>query len=157
MSASENSRLAEYAAAVRESTMRRLKAVPEGLENYRLTPEAMSFADIASHLIDSDHWLFRMLEEKGIEPIDGIAGAVNITNRSQYIELLDNLERVGERRIELIRNLTESQLSEEMFDARYGREVSVWWIIVRGSLDHEAHHRGQIAACLRKIGIGRPR
>ena len=156
MPATESARLAEYAAAVRQSTMFRLKAVPDGSENFRLTDEAMSFADIAKHLIDSDEWLFRMLKEKGITPIDGIVGAVTIENRQQYDELLEDLERIGEQRIKLIRNLSDSQLSEEMFDARYGREVSMWWIIVRGNLDHEAHHRGQIAACLRKLGIGRP-
>ena len=26
-----------------------------------------------------------------------------------------------------------------------GQEVSVWWIIVRGNLDHEIHHRGQLS------------
>jgi hypothetical protein len=91
----ETIRLAEYAQAVRESTMLRLKAVPDGLENFRLTPEAMSFADIAQHLIDSDRWLFKMLEEKGIEPIDGIVGAVNIADRRQYEALLDDLVRTG--------------------------------------------------------------
>lgn len=136
--------------------MRRLKAVPQGLENFRLTPEAMSIADIAQHLIDSDQWLFKMLEERGMEPIDGVSGAVNIADRKQYETVLDSLERVGQQRVELVRSLSESQLSEKMFDARYDREVSVWWIIVRGNLDHEAHHRGQIAAYLRKIGIGRP-
>ena len=156
MPAAEISRLAEYAAAVRQSTMFRLKAVPEGSENFRLTPEAMSFADIARHLIESDEWLFKMLEEKGIKPLDGIPGAVTIENRQQYTRLLDDLERLGEDRTRFILGLSEPQLSEEMFDERYGREVSVWWIIVRGSLDHEAHHRGQIATCLRKLGIGRP-
>ena len=32
-----------------------------------------------------------------------------------------------------------------------GKEVSVWWIIVRGNLDHEIHHRGQLSSYLRAI------
>jgi len=156
MSATESSRLGEYAAAVRQSTIFRLKAVPHGSENFRLTDEAMSFADIARHLVDSDEWLFRMLKEKGITPIDGITGAVIVENRQQYVRLLDDLERLGKVRTQFILSLSEPQLSEEIFDERYGRKVSVWWIIVRGNLDHETHHRGQIATCLRKLGIGRP-
>ena len=29
----------------------------------------------------------------------------------------------------------------------------MWWIIVRGNLDHETHHRGQIAAYLRMLDV----
>ena len=34
-----------------------------------------------------------------------------------------------------------------------GKEVSVWWIIVRGNLDldHEIHHRGQLSSYPRAI------
>jgi len=38
----------------------------------------------------------------------------------------------------------------EVFDERFG-ETTLWWIVVRGNLDHEIHHRGQIAAYLRDV------
>jgi uncharacterized damage-inducible protein DinB len=39
-----------------------------------------------------------------------------------------------------------------VFDDRFGCQVSVWWVIVRGNLEHEAQHRGQVASYLRILG-----
>jgi uncharacterized damage-inducible protein DinB len=155
VSISESRRLADLALAVRDSSLRRLEMVPVGFENWRLTREAMSFADIAQHLADADDWLIRMLEVKNLEPIVGRSGLIDIVDRNQYMGLLEELQRAGGRRVQLIESLTDVQLSELMFDARYGRDVSAWWVIVRGNLDHEAHHRGQVAAYLRMLGVGR--
>jgi len=151
MSATELKRLAQFSAAVRESTLKRLRAVPENLENWRIAPDAMSFADIAGHLIDADQWLFKKIEIKNLKPILGRAGAVHIENRTQYLNLLDKLDEIGKRREEFILSLREKKLSEKIYDSRFGGEVTVWWIIVRGNLDHEIHHRGQVAAYLRTI------
>jgi uncharacterized damage-inducible protein DinB len=31
------------------------------------------------------------------------------------------------------------------------KEVTIWWIIVRGNLDHETHHRGQLSVYLKPL------
>ncbi|MCH8962044.1 MAG: DinB family protein [Bacteroidetes bacterium] len=147
----EGQRLATFARAVRESTLKRLRRVPPGQENWRIAPGAMSFADLAQHLVDTDEWLFKKMEVKTLDPIVGYTGAVEITDRADYLALLDALVRTGAQRCALLESLTEDQLDEKIFDARFGGEVSLWWIIVRGNLDHEIHHRGQIAAYLRAI------
>ena len=38
--------------------------------------------------------------------------------------------------------------NHEIPDERFGGNVSVWWILLRGNLDHEIHTRGQIALYL---------
>ncbi len=48
--------------------------------------------------------------------------------------------------------MSREELAREVFDGRFGGRVRVWWIVVRGNLDHEAHHRGQIAAGLASLG-----
>jgi uncharacterized damage-inducible protein DinB len=151
MSTIEGRRLSEFSAAVRESTLKRLRSVPEGYENWRMSLESMSFADVAQHLIDADNWLFKMLELKNLRPMVGEPGLVEVTNRDRYLSLLEGLMKTGARRAGMLENMTESQLSEMIFDGRFGREVSVWWIVVRGNLDHEIHHRGQIVAYLRAM------
>ena len=55
------SQMIEFAGAVRVSTVRRLLLVPPGAENWRIDPAAMSFADTAHHLVDSDRWLYDAL------------------------------------------------------------------------------------------------
>ena len=148
----EGQRLSAFARAVRESTLKRLRRVPPGRENWRITPEAMSFADVAQHLIDTDEWLFEKLAVETLDPILGVAGSVTIAARADYEALLDALARTGERRCTLLESLTAEQFDATIYDARFDGAVSVWWIIVRGNLDHEIHHRGQIVAYLRALG-----
>lgn len=154
MTTAECGRLAEFSEAVRESTLKRLLLVPDGSENLRACDKSMSFADIAKHLIDADRWLSTKLENPEIEPLAGIDRPVEIEERSQYLQLLEELKETGRLRRDLIKNLTDERLDESIPDARFGGEVSLWWVIVRGSLDHEAHHRGQISTLL-QIAIRR--
>src|SRR3972149_6634367 len=144
--------LAEWSRAVRESSLKRLRAVPAGSENWRPVADAMSFSDLAHHIVEADEWLFRKLEARALEPLRGRAGAVTITARGQYLELLRKLEQMGARRSQLIAGFSDEQLRDRVEDRRFGGEVTVWWILVRGNIDHEIHHRGQIAAYLRLAG-----
>ena len=131
--------------------MKRLRLVPEGLENWRITDEDMSFADLARHLIDADEWTFEKLEIKELKPMVGRPGLAHVRQREEYEALLSELEETEKRRAALLRGMTQAQLCETIFDERFGKEVTVWWNIVRGNLDHEIHHRGQIAACLSAV------
>jgi len=147
----EGRRLSEFSKAVRESTLKRLRAVPEGYANWRIGSEGMSFADIALHLANADHWLFEKHRVKDLDPIHGSSGCINITTRAEYEMLLVQLKECGRNRALFLEILSEDQYVENIHDSRFGGEVSVWWIIVRGNLDHEIHHRGQIAAMLRML------
>lgn len=141
-------RLAEFSKAVRESTLKRLKLVPPGKENWRVSPEAMSFADTARHLIECDQWLFKKLADKKLPHIDGKAVEEIPVSRQEFEKYLADLQRLGIDRAEKLAKITNDQFAEPMHDNRFGM-VTLWWIIVRGNLDHEAHHRGQIVAYLR--------
>ena len=146
---SESSNLAAWSRAVRESTLKRLRAVPPGRENWRPVPGAMSIAGIAQHIVDADLWLFMKLEDPTLQAMKGCTDANSVPSHQEFLAILSNLERTGERRSALIQQLTPSLLTRQMPDERFGGEVSVWWEIVRGNLDHEVHHRGQLAAYLR--------
>ena len=141
--------LVELSDVIRNSTIKRLKLVPPGKENWRISPNAMSFADSALHLIDSDNWMIKKINQKVLAPIDGIAGSVQIANDDEYKKLIEDLILSGVRRTDFIRSLNRENFEELIYDERFGKEVTVWWIIVRGNLDHEIHHRGIIAAGLR--------
>lgn len=153
MPLTEGRRLLEFSAAVRESTLKRLRLVPGGSENWRVDPEGMSFADIAQHLCDADHWLFEKHRLKDLDPIIGRSGCVNIAIRREYDMLIGQLQDSGRKRALFLEILSEEQLAEKIYDSRFGGEVSLWWIIMRGNLDHEIHHRGQIAAMLRMLNF----
>ena len=52
MNPTDIERLASFSDRVRDSTLKRLRRVPEGQENAAFPDGAMSFADTADHLID---------------------------------------------------------------------------------------------------------
>ena len=148
---STSSQLAEFSNAVRTSTIERLQLIPVGKENWRFSPGAMSPADIAYHLIETDEWLFKKIELKNLKSILGNSGTVEIQIRNDYLKLIEELINSGKKRSGLILSLDDKGLQEKIYDDRFAKEVSVWWIIVRGNLDHEIHHRGQLSAYLRAI------
>jgi uncharacterized damage-inducible protein DinB len=131
--------------------MKRLRSVPPGYENWRPTTESLSIAEIAQHLIDADQWLFDKLADPSLSGITAVAGSVAIETRQEFEFLLDRLDQLGSERASLLSELSPSELDKSVQDDRFGGPVSVWWVIVRGNLDHEAHHRGQLATYLRTI------
>ena len=144
----QGERLAEFSDAVRESTLKRLTIVPAGAENWRISEDSMSFADIAQHLIDADKWLFKKLESKDYPRMVGSSGSTHMNNRDEYLGLLDELKQTQEMRRALLENMSDEEFDVMMHDERFGN-VSAWWVIVRGNLDHEIHHRGQMVAYLK--------
>jgi len=147
--AKEGERLASLAAAVRESTLKRLRRVPAGAENRRPDPEAMSFADLAAHIADADRHLFAVLAGEERDPAaEGVLGPDR--TQAEYGALLAELERLGNERRDRLLELDDAALERVVHDVRFG-ETTIWWVVARGCLDHETHHRGQIAAWLRLL------
>ena len=152
---SEALRLSECATAVRESTLKRLLQVPAGFENWSPAEQALSFADIAQHLIDADHWLFAKLANPGLAGMKATVGSGHAADRAGFLAILERLRVVGEERREVISRLSNADLDTSFFDDRFRCEVSAWWVIVRGNFEHEAQHRGQVTSYLRIIGSPR--
>src|SRR5215470_10624051 len=89
--------LAEFSIAVRESSLKRFRAVPTGMENWRITPESMSIADLAEHLLRADEWLLRKIADPTTECITGNPGEVTILRREEYDALVTRLVETGKR------------------------------------------------------------
>ncbi len=147
----EGQRLAEFADAIRESTMKRLEQVPAGFENWRPLEASLSIAEIAAHVADADRWLFRKLESPDLAPMTARVGEVENIDRGGFIAMLDRLRQSGQQRSDLMRGLTEDRLAEQTLDQRFAGKVTIWWLLVRGNLDHEIHHRGQLSVYLRLL------
>lgn len=142
-----------FTKAVRESTLKRLLSILEGYENWNTSEGKMSIAEIIKHLIDSDEWMMEKINNHSLESIGGNAGFLTVKSRKKYLELIEELKRSLNNKIKFIRNLSLNDLEKKIFDDRFGKEVSVWWIIMRGNIDHEIHHRGQISAYLQMINL----
>lgn len=114
-----------------------------------MSPGALSFADIAHHLLHAGSWLFEKMTDPALHRMSARVSEAGVVEPEEYQRLLEQLVVAGEKRAALLGGLSSSQLAAGCPDDRFGGEVSLWWVVVRGSLDHEAHHRGQLAAYLR--------
>jgi uncharacterized damage-inducible protein DinB len=142
-------KLSEFSRIIRESTLTKLNMVAKGDENWRPVFGAMTFSDLAWHLSQCDKWLFEKLKNPNLKSIAGKPGEGRVESRREYKRLLGELKKTGKLRSLLLNNLTDRDLMNSIFDDRYAGQVDVWWLIVRGNLDHEIHHRGQIAIYLK--------
>ena len=143
--------LIKFSRAVRHSTLKRLRKIPKGYENWKPTAYVLTIAEITKHLIDCDYWLFEKMTNESLKSTVPETNSFLINKREEFENLLEELKETQVKREQLIRMLTEEKLFHKIFDDRFNDKVTVWWIIVRGNLDHEIHHRGQIALYLKLI------
>ena len=143
--------LTEFCRRVRGSTIKRLELVPEGYENWKISPGSLSFAEIAKHIIDLDYWLLEKIKNPDRKSIETETAILKPRNKKEFKTLINNLKEVLEKKIEILNTLGESKLNETMYDDAYDSEVSLAWLILRRNIDHEIHHRGQIASYLRVL------
>lgn len=143
--------LIEFCKTVRESTLKRLEKVPQGYENWKVSPNALSFAEVAKHLIDCDNWLFEKIKNPELKSIETETALIKHCDEYGYKELINELRKMLKVKIDFIKTLDVDKLNSKMFDDRFNGEVSIFWIILRGNLDHEIHHRGQMAVYLRVL------
>jgi len=144
-----NELLIDFCKVVRDSTLKRLKVMPKGYENWSVSKNALSFAEIAKHLIELDDWTIQKINKPDIESILPKEGSINNCSREQFNSLITELEKSLTRKTDFIKTLDKEKMESKIYDDRFNGEVSIWWIFLRGNLDHEIHHRGQIAAYLR--------
>ena len=92
----------------------------------------------------------RLLETKERGPNLGEAGSVGIREHAEYLRILEELERMKHVRHDFIRALTQEQLALPIQVTKDGTLTPLGDLVL-GLLDHEAHHRGQLATYLRLL------
>jgi len=143
--------LTEFCKSVRGSTVKRLEIVPEGYENWKVSLNALSFAEIAKHIIDLDNWLFEKIRNPNTKSIETETAIIKYCNSKEYKELINNLKEILHKKIDLFNTFDEDKLKVKIFDDAYNSEVSLAYLILRRNIDHEIHHRGQITTYLRVL------
>ena len=146
--------LTKFSIAVRESTLKRLKTVPIGSEDWRLDKDSMSFADIAQHIIDCDLALIDSFHTKNIGSNLGKARSAITDKYNALKDLIDKLEETKNKRAVFIEDLNQKDLSEIITaDRKDGEQQLTMELLIYTMLDHETHHRGQLSAYLKMISI----
>jgi uncharacterized damage-inducible protein DinB len=147
----EQEKIIEFAKAIRQSTIKRLELIPTGFENWAISEHAFTIAEIADHLIEADHWLISKLSDPSLKSFKGAKGKIHVASRNEYIQLIEALRNCLIEKNTFLNELTQEKLNEKIPDDRFGGSATRWWVIVRGNLDHEIHHRGQLSAYIRVL------
>jgi uncharacterized damage-inducible protein DinB len=147
----ELEKIIEFAREIRQSTIKRLELIPIGFENWTISENALTISEIADHLIEADHWLISKLSDTSLKSFKGAKGKIHVSNRKEYIQLIEELRNCLIEKNNFLNELSQEKLDERIPDDRFGGLVTRWWVIVRGNLDHEIHHRGQLSAYVRVL------
>jgi len=144
--------LTKFSITVRESTLKRLRVVPAGYENWRLDKDSMSVADLAQHIVDCDHALIEAYQTKSLGPNLGIAYSVDIKKKDNMQKLIENLEETKNKRAIFIEDLEQKDYTEIInAERKSGEEQMTLEQLIYKMLDHEIHHRGQLTVYLKMM------
>ena len=141
----------DFMKAVRQSTLKRLVKVPEGYEHWKISSGSLSFAEVAKHLIDIDEWTINKIKNPELKSIETQTAVMKECSREKFLELIEGLKRSLDEKLKLIDGFAEDDLQRKIYDDNYDTDMSLAMFISRRNLDHEIHHRGQIAVYLRVI------
>jgi len=145
--------LTKFSIAVRESTLKRLRTVPKGSEDWRIDKDSMSFADIAQHIIDCDLALIESFHTKNIGLNLGKAHSAMTDIYNALQGFIEKLEETKNKRAVFIEGLNQKDLSEIIAaDRKDGKQQLTMELLIYTMLDHETHHRGQLSVYLKMIG-----
>lgn len=149
MSDGELNRLSGFSDTIRNSTLKRLRLVPEGAEDWSLRDGGMSFNDLAHHLIQCDRALLKIFESKSIGKNLGQAGQATAKGAEGLAGYIEELKSIKTMRSQFILDLMPEDF-DVLIDAERIRGVEriPAGLLILETLDHETHHRGQMSVYL---------
>jgi uncharacterized damage-inducible protein DinB len=147
----ESEQLIEFMKAVRQSTIKRLELIPSGYENWLISENSLTISEIAHHLVEADSWLLSKLSTPSVKSFKAEKGKIKINSREEYTQLITDLRTWLDKKTNYIAAMSREKLEEKIPDERFGGLVPKWWVILRGNIDHEIHHRGQLAVNIRVL------
>jgi uncharacterized damage-inducible protein DinB len=150
----ETETLAELKEAVRGRTRAMLKKIPLDRLDWSPVEGALTLGQLLRHIWKSEEGVCKLargdweyLEKRLPEGLSAVLGEAEDLETE-----LRNLEEAHRKSLELIRSLSDEELNEEHFNdklnIRRSARENIYMLI-----EHEAHHRGQIALYLRIMGV----
>lgn len=149
---SNYNRLADFASAIRTTTLKRLEEVPYGFLNWRLNNTAMSFVGIVKHLTNVDELFFSITttNNRTFKWTLGVKEPHIIVDVATFNTMINVLKDNQLKRYAIIKMLDETKLNEVITDD-HEQKMTLWQFIMHKLIEHEIYHRGQIGAYLKVL------
>lgn len=142
--------LLDYAARVRERTMRVIACVPPDKVDWTYKEGKFTLGDLMRHLASIERWMFaeNAMRRPSIYPGHGRELAAD------YDAIVAYMNRMHDESTEIFRSLSEADLDAKcMTPGGVELRVGKW---LRSMLEHEIHHRGQIYLYLSMLDVKTP-
>jgi uncharacterized damage-inducible protein DinB len=142
----QGQRLAQFARAVRESSVKRFRQVEPGDRAWRPAPGRLSFVDHLKHLVDCDRWVLAVLKgdpepHADIQPGEG--------DPARWDAYLADLEASLEDKCHLMESSSDLDLDRPVEHPPHLGRFDAGFLFLRENLDHEIHHRGMVQLLLK--------
>ncbi len=150
----ETEMLAELKEEIRGRTRTMLDKIPPDRLDWSPVEGALTLGQLLRHIWKSEQGICKLargnweyLEKRLPEGLFAVLGDVEDLESE-----LKNMEEAHREAVNLIRSLSEEELNKEYFNEKFniGRTARE---NIRGLIEHEAHHRGQIALYLRILRV----
>ena len=142
----QGQRLARFARAVRESSLKRFRQVrPEDM-SWRPAPGRLSFVDHLKHLADCDRWILAVLKGDPEPHADIRPGDGDPTSWDAYMA---GMEVTLDEKCRLLEGATDGDLDHLVDKPAHLGRPEAGSVILRENLDHEIHHRGMVQLLLK--------
>ena len=150
--------LIEGMRTVRKNTIQIAQDIPENDYGYRASSASRSIAETLVHIAVLSELTRVMHEERRVSTIEGFDFS-ELIKRSELeekktrskAEIIELLRTRGESWFAWLESLSERFLAEEVGQPGGGKKNRFEMIL--GSKEHEMHHRGQLMAIERMLGI----
>jgi uncharacterized damage-inducible protein DinB len=137
---------------------RTLENVPDGKSDWKPHEKSMQFGYLANMVATMPMWITMMLrqDELDIAPVGGSSQQwPSPTTRDEYVAALD---RTADEAKQVLRDASEAHLNTPWRLLAGGKVVSEHprHEMIRDTINHWAHHRGQMTVYLRLMGAKVP-
>lgn len=140
----------KYFGGVRQRTHRYIKAIPVDQVEWAPNENEFSCGDLVRHITSAE----RMFVGVVVEGRWNYAGHEHCAQQDSLDTLITELEATHKEMMQLLSTLNDEELMQKR-PALKGRPVKAWRLLM-AMVEHEIHHRSQLADYLSMMGVEPP-
>jgi len=141
---------------IRRRSIKLWAVIPEEFYNWQPDPEAMTIIELVRHVLEGEYIYQKIIEGRGVKG-DNFKSPWDDRPYTSVADELAFAKPYREQYLEMIRSLSEQQLSEiEIIRTELGQRRKLGDYLLRIAY-HEAIHAGNIISYLRTLNVDRPK